>query len=671
MAALWVFLALLALGARAHTLSLRANEVTLSLEPQLTGGFTLALIQGDDKTVYGTIGRTLFGPYTSEEFEGGVEIHIGDAVLKVYTLYETDTEARGIKVRWEGGPVQRFEDCFDFGEKHWYGGRMQVDQLYPIEKINHPYSAYVVSETDNSAIAERYWLNSVGEYIYVQPDVPLFVDYNNIQSNHICFGAQIAQPYSSLRNQSELSYDIWMLKNVKSAHKHAVENYLGKPSGLPDYEMVKNPLWSSWAQYGKLINETNLLEYAMEIIDHGFNNSQFEIDDHWETCYGSLTVDEEKFPNMTRFVQELKELGYRVTIWTHPFINQGCEPWYSEALEKGYFVVNEDGSTETKWWDSEDGVAGYIDYTNPEAAAWWSGRLKTLIKTYDIDSLKFDAGEVSHSPQVAVQAGDVTLHPHHIVQKFVNACAEFGDMIEYKVGFMTQNLPNFVRMVDRDSIWGLNNGLPTIITTTLQMNLNGYTLVLPDMIGGNGFNLNHEQADLPTKELFIRWVQANTFLPVMQFSFAPWNFDEETVEISKKYAEIHAMYADEIWAAMQASVEEGKPVNPPLWWLDPEDEEALVIWDEYLLGENILAAPVLTENATSRDIYLPKGTWYEEGDTEKAHVGPIWLRDYPAPLDVLPYFVKAPNSEPDAATAPYVSASLVLLAVIVNIYNVL
>lgn len=47
------------------------------------------------------------------------------------------------------------------------------------------------------------------------------------------------------------------------------------------------------------------------------------------------------------------------------------------------------------------------------------------------------------------------------------------------------------------------------------------------MIGGNGFNLDHEEANLPTKELFIRWVQANTFLPAMQFSFVPWQFDNE------------------------------------------------------------------------------------------------------------------------------------------------
>lgn len=93
--------------------------------------------------------------------------------------------------------------------------------------------------------------------------------------------------------------------------------------------------------------------------------------------------------------------------------------------------------------------------------------------------------------------------------------------------FRTQDLPIFVRMVDRDSIWGINNGLQSIITTTLMMNLVGYPFVLPDMIGGNGYNLNHEQADLPTKELFFRWVEANAFLPSMQFSFAPWNFDDE------------------------------------------------------------------------------------------------------------------------------------------------
>lgn len=59
---------------------------------------------------------------------------------------------------------------------------------------------------------------------------------------------------------------------------------------------------------------------------------------------------------------------------------------------------------------------------------------------------------------------------------------------------------------------------------------------------------------------------------------------------------------------------------------------------EFLLGERILAAPVMDEGAVSRDIYLPRGTW-RDGVNGETVEGPIWLRDYPAPLDTLPYFI--------------------------------
>lgn len=63
----------------------------------------------------------------------------------------------------------------------------------------------------------------------------------------------------------------------------------------------------------------------------------------------------------------------------------------------------------------------------------------------------------------------------------------------------------------------------------------------------------------------------------------------------------------------------------------------LILSSEYLLGEKILAAPVVQEGAVARDIYLPRGTW-RDGNTGEFIVGPTWLHDYPAPLDTLPYF---------------------------------
>ena len=57
-----------------------------------------------------------------------------------------------------------------------------------------------------------------------------------------------------------------------------------------------------------------------------------------------------------------------------------------------------------------------------------------------------------------------------------------------------------------------------------------------------------------------------------------------------------------------------------------------------MLGDDMLVAPVVVEGAVVRDIYLPTGTWVSEAGT--VYQGPTWLRDYPAPLEVLPFFVR-------------------------------
>jgi alpha-glucosidase len=64
------------------------------------------------------------------------------------------------------------------------------------------------------------------------------------------------------------------------------------------------------------------------------------------------------------------------------------------------------------------------------------------------------------------------------------------------------------------------------------------------------------------------------------------------------------------------------------------------IFLEFLLGDSILVAPVLDEGATSRDIYFPAGRWQDQIQEDQVYEGPIWLIDYSAPLDTLPYFTK-------------------------------
>lgn len=145
-----------------------------------------------------------------------------------------------------------------------------------------------------------------------------------------------------------------------------------------------------------------------------------------------------------------------------------------------------------------------------------------------IDSFKFDAGETSWLPQPSILTEPAEFQPGSYTKDYVSTLYErFDDRIEVRVGWRTQNLPILVRMIDKDSVYTWNNGLPTLITTLLQMNLNGYVFVLPDMIGGNGYTGNFEDSVLPSKDLFIRWLQANVFMPSLQFSFAPWQYDDE------------------------------------------------------------------------------------------------------------------------------------------------
>lgn len=131
-------------------------------------------------------------------------------------------------------------------------------------------------------------------------------------------------------------------------------------------------------------------------------------------------------------------------------------------------------------------------------------------------------GESSWLPQLPVLSGNEYLYPDIYTTNYVEAVSQFGSYIEVRVGKRTQNVPVFVRMLDKDSKWTIDNGLQSLVTTLLQMNIAGYPFVLPDMIGGNVYG-----SDKVSKELFIRWLEANALMPSLQFSIVPWDFDDE------------------------------------------------------------------------------------------------------------------------------------------------
>ncbi|XP_060530661.1 myogenesis-regulating glycosidase-like [Cylas formicarius] len=587
---------------------------------------------------------TLYG----EEFQNGLLISLQrNGVSKLTgqfgssTGYEITPIANGFEVRWTTNDLNTiFEDRYDLniGSVNWYGGPQRYEQNWPIEKMSlSGDEAYVIKKTDNFGVAERYWLNSKGAYIYLDEEVPLFVDHNSRTGGSVYFTAKVAEPYVN-RTRVILSYKLIARDDPKEAHLDAINNYLGKPVGHPDERMIREPIWTTWAQYKRDISDSVVIQFADEIRSHGYDGGQIEIDDQWEAHYGDQTFKTDIFTDINQTVRTLKDKNFRVTLWVHPFVDDDSVN-VEEGKSKGYFVKNPSGDTNAVWWDSND--AHQIDFTYTEAAAWWSARLKSLQTDYGIDAFKFDAGETNYVNQPAVyeHVEDVEQIPNILTKSYIETCEQFGNLIEVRASWRTQASSHFIRMLDKDSNWSYNNGLPTLVTTLLQMNLNGYVLVLPDMIGGNGYN-----GESPTGEMIIRWAQANTFMPAMQFSYLPWNFKDsgngyDVEAVVKKYVDLHARYSPQIVEAMEKSIATGEPVNKPIWWLDPTDSIALANFDEYLLGDDVLVAPVLVEHATSRSVYLPKGNWTDANGV--GYVGPVSIDNYAAPVDVLPYFIRS------------------------------
>lgn len=268
----------------------------------------------------------------------GITLNGTNGITVTLTLDWDETDFSVIKLTREFNRTQTVQDCVSLGENNtvqWYGGPQQKYQYWPIQTMKYSNYSYVPKEADNCGVAERYWVNSNGVFIYVAPEAPLFIEQNTGQAGYLCLVTKNALPYNTYSTEKiTFTYSIGVASDAKVAHMKAVKRYLGRPSGYPAEVMVREPIWSTWARYKRLINESVVTAFADEIIDSGFKG-QYEIDDDWEICYGALSFSKSKFPDILNLTTILKDKGFRVTLWIHPFINKGCEPWYSEAKANG------------------------------------------------------------------------------------------------------------------------------------------------------------------------------------------------------------------------------------------------------------------------------------------------------------------------------------------------
>ena len=447
--------------------------------------------------------------------------------------------------------------------------------------------------------------------------------------SHLCLRASFDGYLLSSASFPDLKLNVTLclFDTILQANKCFLDRVLVPPGNIPDSEgralyinrLFPDPIWSTWDQYRTGVSQQNVLELLDSIKKHGFNASILQIDDKFSSNYGDLQFDETKFPNASFMIEKIHASNVNVSVWIHPFGNidsgvfqESLAAHTSDVIQNRWMFCRGDNHTlgVVRWWR---GYGGLVDLTKRTTFEWFLERLKNFSREYSIDSFKFDAGESTYLPQC-----DLSLHPNKYAQLYVQLASHFT-WSGVQVGYNTQMYPTIVSLLDRESKWGLDNGLHSILTSTLTLSILGYPFVLPGPIGGSSYKRdvlanNDQSINTVDAELFARWVGLNAFLPFMQFSHLPWLYEDTVIQFSASMTALHSQLVTGTMDCLARQfMSNHEPIIRPIWWGWPLDSRTYTINTQFLIGDIYLVAPALSKGQSSCVVYLPadSGPWLD------------------------------------------------------------
>ena len=288
----------------------------------------------------------------------------------------------------------------------------------------------------------------------------------------------------------------------------------------------------------------------------------------------------------------------------------------------------------------------FLDITHPGAVAWWQNQVwGPLVREIGIDGAKIDFCEqFPEWDSLRLADGRPAAGMHHyypvaynaMMHRFFNAHRPEGGMCWSRGGQLGAHRYPFLWCGDQLREWHF---LQAILTATLSSGLSGLPFMGHDLAG---YLPAADAARDPEAPVFIRGAQLACFGLNMQTHgkvTRPYDFDGNTLGLYRLYSKIHYALIPYLREQAETACRTGLPLVRHLYLGAPADETVWDIDDQYLLGADLLVAPILND-AVSRDLYLPPGDWRDLYDGT-AYPGGAWLRNYPAPLERIPVFVAA------------------------------
>ncbi len=417
------------------------------------------------------------------------------------------------------------------------------------------------------------------------------------------------------------------------------------------------PLWTFGPWINSVQGKDAVLEMATRIRTQGIPASAlwvFDIMDEphnlgWPFWYSSY------YGNPRAFTDELHTRGFKVLNYVHPYVRQEMIPYpspspaYQKGVDEKLLQLGADGLPAGPRF--EPVRTGNIDFTNPAAVDWWQGMITSAVRDQGFDGWMEDFGEwIADTDTFAAGKGATVaeVYPllyHKITLRIAQSLNPSVAPFSRSGSSGSQQFSPVLWGADQAHNWSRDYGLPSVVTAGITAGLSGFSTWGPDIL-----------SDGDSKELWMRWAEFGALTPVMrdhvwakpQNSINLWS-DADTQAQFKKYALLHSSLLP-FFATLAAEAHAtGVPIIRHLMLEYPNDPRSYGAEYEYLLGKDLLVAPVIEPGATKRTLYLPPGEWvsYWSG----ARYQGAQDVTVPAPLDEIPILVRA------GAVLPFLSES--------------
>jgi len=374
-----------------------------------------------------------------------------------------------------------------------------------------------------------------------------------------------------------------------------------------------------------------------------------------------FTWDDENYEAPGVLFDELKEKGIKsVTI-----IDPGTKKEEGYAIDdvgvaNGYYALDTDGEiyVNSVW----PGKSHYPDFGRKEVRKWWADNHKVLTDMgvsgiwNDMNEPASFEGELPDDV-VFFDEERKTNHAeiHNLYGHFMSKSTFEGlkeqtgkrPFVITRACYAGTQKYSTVWTGDNQSLW---SHLQMMVPQLCNLGMSGFAFCGTD-VGGFGSDT--------TPELMSRWIQAACFSPLFRNHSAkgtkmqePWRFGKEVEDINRKYIELRYCFLPYLYDLFYQGEKTGLPIMRPLVLHYPNDPNVRDMNGEFLVGENLLVAPVLEQGVRHKNVYLPEGTWYDFWTGEKVEGNQFFLRE--APIDVCPIYIKAGSILPTYEVMQYV-----------------